>query len=144
MQMNAEWIFLPVLLQVALTLVVYIALSVVKTQALKQGLVDQTRRALHEDAWPDSVKRINNNIRNQFELPTIFYVLVFALWSMHAADIAALIFAWLFVLSRIVHAYIHTGPNHVPLRLKAFQFGWLMTLALAVLAIKAVLAGILA
>ena len=53
----AEWIFLPVLAQVLLTLVVYAILTVAKGGAAKRGEVDLARRALHDDAWPESVQK---------------------------------------------------------------------------------------
>ena len=30
------------------------------------------------------------------------------------ADWVAVVLSWVFVASRIVHSYIHTGSNHVP------------------------------
>ena len=56
-------------LQILLTITVYVALVVAKSRAIQAGQVDLARRALHADAWPESVQKINNNIRNQFEVP---------------------------------------------------------------------------
>ncbi len=95
--------------------------------------MDLTRSALHDDAWPDSVRKINNNIRNQFEVPVLFYVLAFALWALDSVHEAALAAAWLFVLSRVVHAWIHIGSNVVPVRRPVFTFGWSMVLVMALL-----------
>src|SRR5690606_21324806 len=84
-------LLLPVLAQIALTLFMYIRLAGAKAGAIKRGEVDEARRALHEDAWPESVQKINNNIRNQFEVPVLFYVMALSLISLNAADMAALI-----------------------------------------------------
>ena len=73
--MTRDWIFVPVIVQVLLTLLIYVRLIKVKIREMKAGNVNMARRGLHEDAWPDSVLQINNNIRNQFELPVLFYVL---------------------------------------------------------------------
>jgi hypothetical protein len=134
------YIFLPLLLQVLLTVAVYLALSVAKSRAVEQGLVDPQRRALHEDAWPESVQKINNNIRNQFEVPVLFYVLVITLYLLDAAGVLAQALAWLFVGSRMLHAYIHTGENYVPARRAVFMFGCVVVLAMLIVAIPAVLA----
>ncbi|MFU8820936.1 MAG: MAPEG family protein [Gammaproteobacteria bacterium] len=83
--MPSTYIFLPLLLQVRLTVAVYLALSAAKSPAVEQGFVDPARRALHDDAWPESVQKINNNIRNQFEVPVLFYVLVVTLYLLEAA-----------------------------------------------------------
>jgi len=121
--MNNNYLFLPLMIQVALTLGLYIYLGIVKSRATKQGTVDETRRALHDDAWPDSVMQVNNCIRNQFEVPVLFYVLTFVLWSINSVNIYIHAAAWLFVFSRIVHALIHTRSNYVPLRRKIFTIG---------------------
>jgi hypothetical protein len=131
--MSRNLIFVPVLVQVLLTLGVYVVLIREKVRAMKAGQVNKERRALHEDAWPDSVLQINNNIRNQFEVPVLFYVLSFALWALHAVHWAALAAATLFVLSRIVHASIHLGSNYVPNRRRAFTVGWWLVFAMALL-----------
>ena len=72
---NNNLIFLPVIAQIALTLYAYIALIIAKNKAVKAGEVNEERRSLYEDAWPESVQKINNNIHNQFEIPVLFYVM---------------------------------------------------------------------
>ncbi|WOJ94817.1 MAPEG family protein [Congregibacter variabilis] len=128
--MENNLIFAPVALQVALTLWLYIALAIAKSGATKRGEVNEERRALHDDAWPDSVLKINNNIRNQFELPMLFYVLVIVLWSMDAVNTYVHISAWAFVVSRIVHMTVHTGSNYVPLRRRVFMLGGFILIGL--------------
>ena len=131
--MTRELIFFPVLVQVALTLLVYVALIRRKIAAIRAGAVDKARLALHDDAWPADVMQVNNNIRNQFELPVLFYVLCLALWALDAVGALALAVAALFVLSRIVHAWIHLRSNHVPARRKAFTAGWFLLAAMLLL-----------
>jgi hypothetical protein len=41
--------------------------------------------------------------------------------------------AWLFAVSRIVHAWIHIGTNYVPNRRRAFTVGWWIAFAMALL-----------
>ena len=81
-------IFWPVLVQVLMTLLIYVRLIKVKIREMRAGKVDMERRGLHEDAWPDSVLLINNNIRNQFELPVLFYVVCLTLWALEAMGVA--------------------------------------------------------
>lgn len=137
--MENSMIFLPVLVQILLTLYVFIALGRAKTQAAKAGRVDEERRGLYADAWPEGVLKINNNIRNQFELPVLFYVLVIVLWALNSAGWFAQIVAWFFVASRVVHVYIHTGANVVAVRRRVFTFGVFMVLILTCAAVFAVL-----
>ena len=138
--MDNEIIFLPVLVQILLTIIVFVALGVAKSRAVKLGQVDLDKRALHPEAWPDSVLKISNNINNQFETPVLFYTLAMMLWALDAVDVFAMAFAWGFVATRIVHAYIHTGSNIVPARRRVFTIGCIFLLLLAMLAFKSVLA----
>ena len=131
--MNGDLIFYPVLVMALLTLGIYVHLIRVKIRAIKSGQVDKERRALHEDAWPDSVLQINNNIRNQFELPVLFYVMAAILWALDAVHGLAVAAASLFVLSRIAHALIHLGSNYVPNRRRTFTVGWWVLLFMALL-----------
>jgi len=133
--MTRDWIFVPVIIQIFLTLFVYLRLMQVKKRAAAEGRVDRTRVALRDDAWPDYVIQVNNNIRNQFELPVLFYVLATVLWlldSVHGVAIAA---STVFVLSRIVHAGVHLSINALPPRRHLFTVGWVAVFVMAVLAL---------
>ena len=130
--MTHSLIFAPVAVQIALTLWLYIALAIAKSKAVKRGEVNEERRALHDDAWPESVLQINNNIRNQFEAPVLFYVLINIIWSIGAVNIYIHIAAWVFVVSRIIHTAVHTGSNYVPFRRKAFMFGCFVLIGLLI------------
>lgn len=133
--MSNNFVFVPVLIQVALTLWLYIRLAGVKSQASKSGEVDEARRALDEDAWPDNVRQINNCIRNQFEVPVLFYVLIGILWGIGAVNLFVHAAAWAFVATRIAHAMVHTGSNYVPLRRKLFMVGSFIVIALLLYAV---------
>lgn len=128
--MNPNLILWPVLLQILLVAYMYIRLKQVKEAAIKQGGVDRQKAALHPSAWPDAVIQVNNNIRNQFEAPVLFYVVALIIWHLGAVNPVTLGLAWLFVLSRIAHARVHTGSNIVKYRLKAFTVGLLAILGM--------------
>jgi len=128
--MAPNLILWPVVIQIALTAYIYIRLKNVKVEAVRTANIDRQARALRPDAWPDSVIQVNNNIRNQFELPVLFYVVTLILWELAAVNPVTLGLAWLFALSRLVHAYIHTGPNIVKYRLRVFTVGFLAVLGM--------------
>lgn len=128
--MDPKLIFWPVVVQIALTAFIYIRLKNVKVAAVAAGGVDRQKTALHPDAWPDSVIKVNNNLRNQFEAPILFYVVAIILFVLGAVNPVTLGLAWLFVLSRLVHAYIHTGSNIVKYRLRVFTLGLVAVLGM--------------
>ncbi|PAU88945.1 hypothetical protein CK507_04540 [Pseudomonas sp. WN033] len=131
--MNLNSIFLPVIVQILLTLWLYILINLRKQQAASQGQVNESRRGLFDDAWPESVIKVNNCIRNQFEVPVLFYVLCITLWVLNAVGWLALACAWLFVASRIAHAIVHTGSNIIPVRRRLFMIGTILVLIMTIL-----------
>lgn len=139
--MNRNLILWPLLVQIALTLLLYIRLSIVKKKATQAGQVDEARRALHADAWPEYVVQVNNCIRNQFEVPVLFYALALMLHALNAVGPTALTLAWLFVMLRLAHAYVHTGSNHVPTRRRLFTAGVLVVMGLLILVISSLIGG---
>ena len=138
--MSPNLILFPVLLQIVLTLAVYFALTHAKQRAVADGAVDQSRRALHDDAWPDYVQKINNNLRNQFESPLLFYVLTLMLWGLGSVNAVSLGVAWLYVLTRILHAWVHTGSNYVPLRKRVFVVSIVLLVVLTSIAFFSIIA----
>ena len=50
----------------------------------------------------------------------LFYVLTALAIITQKADLLFVIMAWLFVLTRLAHAYVHVTSNHMNLRFKAF------------------------
>jgi len=121
--MSATLILWPVIIQIALTLAMFILLGVRKAKAVKSGQIDRKKAALHNDAWPDEVLKVSNNIQNQFQTPILFYVLSIAFLSTNAVSVSVLTLAWVYALSRVVHAYVHVGSNYVPNRFKVFLVG---------------------
>lgn len=128
--LQVDLIFIPVILQVCLVIWLYLLLGNRKKKAMLEGRVDESRRSLDEAAWPDDVRQVNNAIRNQFELPVLFYVCCMILWALQLVNLFTLITACAFVLTRFLHAGIHTGSNYVPTRRKLFALGGVLLLIL--------------
>jgi len=133
--MERDLIFYPVIAQIMLTFIIYMMLPIVKARVLRTTEVDIDRRALHNDAWPDSVLKISNNVQNQFESPVLFYALCFMLWATTNVTIFALSIAWGFVFLRVVHVFVHTGSNKIPLRKRVFMLSTALLMALCYYAI---------
>ncbi|PCJ23654.1 MAG: hypothetical protein COA96_11310 [SAR86 cluster bacterium] len=128
--MNSDLIFLPVLAHIYLIFMVYIYLGVVKTRAVKEGAVDRQKASLNPNAWPEYVVKVSNNLANQFESPTLFYVLTVLYYLTNNVSIILIAIMSFYVLSRYLHAYIHVTSNYVPFRFQLFRVGVLTLLAL--------------
>ena len=137
--MNFSSILLPILTQVSLTLIIFLLLGVRKTNAIKAGGVDRTKTALNNTAWPDDVVKVSNNIANQFQTPIIFYVLSMIFYITNTVDTLVLVLACVYVISRLVHAYVHVGSNYVPARFKIFIISVLTLIIMTVVAFTKVL-----
>ena len=132
--MDSNQIFWPVLVQIFITIAGFMLLGVRKTRALKTGTVDQEKAALDNDAWPDYVLVVSNNIRNQFQVPVLFYVLCFLFHTLDAVSTPVLYLAWAFVITRLIHAYIHMSSNFVPARFGVFTLGFIIIIVMTVIA----------
>ena len=63
--------------------------------------------ALRQPNWPQRALQVGNSFQNQFELPVLFYVLtILAIITKHA-DLLFVVMAWIFVLTRLAHAFVH-------------------------------------
>lgn len=138
--MNSNQIFWPVLIQILITIAAFMLLGIRKGRAVKSGNVDMKKTALDNDAWPDYVLMVSNNIRNQFQVPVLFFVLCFVFYNLNAVSDTVLYLAWAFVVSRIIHAYIHMSTNYVPARFTVFTIGIVIMVLMTVLAFKTLLA----
>ena len=57
-----------------------------------------------------------NNLANLFEMPVLYFALVPLLLITHHAGHLQVVLAWIFVLLRALHSFIHIGPKQVRVR----------------------------
>ena len=128
--MNAQLILGPLLAQMLLTVGMFGLLAARKAQAIRLKTVNLKQTALDHSAWPADVVKVSNNIANQFESPVLFYVACLALFQLNAVSALVLVLAWLYVATRLVHGVVHVRSNFVPIRMRVFAAGLLITLVL--------------
>jgi hypothetical protein len=126
--MTIQMVLLPVFLQVALTFALMIWMASVRTASIKRGEIKIRDIALRQPAWSERATQVSNCYDSQFQIPLLFYVLVILAWATKQADLIFVVMAWIFVLSRLAHAYIHTTSNHVPTRFNIFAVGVIVLL----------------
>ncbi len=132
--MNFSNILLPVFIQIALTLVMFLILGARKVKAIKAGGVDRNKTALDNSAWPVEVVKVSNNLANQFQTPVLFYVLAILFYLTNTVSTYVLVLSWCYSISRLVHAYIHINSNFVPARFLVFTFGVICLMIMTVIA----------
>jgi hypothetical protein len=121
--MTVSDLLLPVFVEVGLTFYLMFWMGILRRRALSSGAVKPSDIALRQPAWPPRALQVANSFHNQLELPMLFYVLVAFILITSTNSLIFLLLAWIFVLSRLVHAYIHTGSNDVPSRSVAISVG---------------------
>jgi hypothetical protein len=128
--MSIQAILLPLFVQVALTFGLLFWMGFSRVGSIKAKETKIADVALGQSNWPTQVQQISNCFANQFQLPILFYVLVALAIQTKSADLLFVVLSWVFVLSRLLHAAIHTTSNYVPRRFNAYLIGAVILLAM--------------
>ena len=128
--MQSHLIYWPVLAQILIPIMVLFTNGARKSKDVKAGTVDREKAAMDNEAWSKPVVLTSKNLANQFQVPVLFYVVCLVLAMINGVSTITLSIAWLFVVSRYIHAYVHITSNYVPLRMNVFIFGVVMLIAL--------------
>lgn len=133
--MSIQAILLPMFVQVGLSFVLLFWMGGLRYRALRLGQVDPHQVRLREPNWPPRVLQVANAYHNQLELPVLFYVVVLLALVTETLDTVLLVLSWLFVLSRLIHAYIHVTSNRLDRRTGVFGVGAIALLLMWVIVI---------
>lgn len=120
---HSTLLLLAIFPQVALTFGLLLWLGPARVAAVRRGEVRLKDIALGQSAWPDRITQISRSFQNQFELPVLLYVLVGLVLVTRKADVWLVTGAWLFVASRLLHAYVHVTSNRIQMRFQAYVVG---------------------
>jgi hypothetical protein len=114
--MSTQAILLPLFVEVILTFLLWIGMATLRTRDFSTGAVRPAEIALREPKWPPRTSQFAYSFSNQFEIPVLFYVLTILAYVTHLAGVIFVVLAWIFVIFRILHAYVHVTSNVVRLR----------------------------
>jgi hypothetical protein len=121
--MTIQMVLLPVFVLVAMTFALLFWTARSRTASIKSGETKMRDIALGQANWPAQQTQIANSYNSQFQLPLLFYVVVILAWITKTTDVVFVVLEWVFVLLRLVHAYVHTTTNYVPRRFMVFAAG---------------------
>jgi hypothetical protein len=129
----------PMFAMVLLSFFVLIRLFRSRVGAVRAGEIDKSYFRLYRGATePEATAKISRHFVNLFEAPTLFYVVCVAAMVTQKGGTLMQTLAWCYVLARIVHAFIHLGPNRLRWRVRAYFVSWLVLLAMWVVLVIAV------
>jgi hypothetical protein len=132
--MSLQAVLLPLFVEVILTFALMLWMGALRQGDYRSGAVRAQDVALRESA---------NAYSNQFELPVLFYVLTILEWVTRHAGYVFVILAWIFVICRVLQAYVHITSNVVRLRSRFFSIGALVLMIMWALYIVEVLTGVI-
>jgi hypothetical protein len=116
--MKAETIFQPMLALMGLTLVVWVYMYARRIPFITRNRLTPNQLTAAELARlsPPAVSNPSDNLKNLFELPTLFYALLLYLYVVGQVDGLYSTLAWAFVGFRVLHSAVHCTVNIILLR----------------------------
>jgi len=135
-ELKTQLAVLAILANIALVIWCYSQLANTRKSAAKAGTVSPDIYKAVGDAEPEEIRVYTRLVANQFESPTIFYVLVITGLAIGVTSWITVVLAFIYLALRIVHAREMTG-EHLVLRrrrifIRSFQVLLLMMVELAV------------
>ena len=116
MAMVSAALALPIMAMLLITLVVWVVMFIHRVGYESANGIDAQAMKTPSDVarlLPDEVSGSGNNFKNLFELPVLFYVVCLYLTMMSQVSDTIVTCAWLFVVLRAVHSFIHCSYNNV-------------------------------
>lgn len=126
---NDASILVPVLVVALLTFIAFVRMAAARGAAVKSMDPKYYRAHLggHE---PEPAVVAVRHYHNLLELPTVFYPACLIAFVLAAVGTWTLVFAWGYVVARLLQSAIHLGHNNPAHRGGAFVLGVVMMLAL--------------
>jgi hypothetical protein len=119
----------PMIAHAALVFFLYWLLSRRRFAAVKTGSIEAGQFRENREEPAESLL-VSNNLKNQFELPVLFYAVSIALYVSTADNPVTVALQWVFVGSRFAHTYVHITSNRLRHRRPTFLVGFFSLVAL--------------
>ena len=135
--MDQAAIFQPFIATMILTMVVWMYMYARRLPFIFSSRLDPKQMTPLELARlsPPQVSNPSDNLKNLFELPTVFYAIVLYLYGAHQVDSTYVGAAWGFFLFRTMHSVVHCTFNFIPLRFVLYVISagalWFMVVRVA-------------
>lgn len=84
---------------------------------------------------PEYLVRLGRHYDNLMQAPMFFLMTSTICLIIGLNSLFVVLLAWLYVLSRMAHTWIHLGSNHILKRAGFFAFGWVLIWSLWILII---------
>ena len=136
--MDSSRLFVPFAGMMLLTMIVWVYMYARRLPFMASSGMLQQRQITPEELArrsPPGVAMPSDNLKNLFELPTIFYAVVLCLAMTQKVDDLYVTAAWAFFLLRVAHSIVHCTFNYIPLRFLVYVASaaalWFMVIRLS-------------
>lgn len=115
-------ILLPAFAMVALVTIIWFTMFMQRFSHIKRNPPTARDFADGESAlrYFRPVEMPANNFANLFEMPVLLFALIPLLMITHQANHVQVILAWIYVVLRAVHSFIHIGPKKIQPRFMVY------------------------
>lgn len=127
---NDAAILVPMLAVVLLTFLAVIRMGAGRAAAMKGGMDARYYRTYTGGQEPEGAVIGVRHYHNLLELPTVFYPACITAFALGAVGMWTLVFAWGYVVMRVIQSAVHLAHNHPGHRGGAFMLGVVFVLAL--------------
>ena len=104
-----------------LTIVVLLLILYFRVKAVRSRKISPRYFKLNKGGeLPEHLILITQNYNNLLELPVLFYAVCLIILVLKPDNISFVVLAWIYVILRYIHSYIHTTYNHIIHRLIPF------------------------
>lgn len=126
---NQATIFVPMLVVVVLTFLTWVRMGAARAGAIKTMDVTYYRAHLG-GAEPEAATIAVRHYSNLFEVPTLFYAACISAFVLQGVGQWTVLFAWGYVVLRLVQSAIHASYNNPAHRGMAYMLSMLFMIAM--------------
>jgi len=101
-----------------------------RKQKIKQREIKVSYFRAYTGEVPHELTILQNHFTNQFQIPVLFMIAILFNIQSQNANMLALVFSLIFVVSRICHSIVHLGYNNVLHRAFTYFIGAICVLGL--------------
>lgn len=127
--MNQNLMYFPCLAMMILTLIVMIRMFLMRVSALKNKDIEvKYFKTYNTGVAPSLMLQADRHFVNLFEAPVLFYMVCAFSVITFQVNKSMLLAAWIYVLLRCVHAFIHLTSNKIRPRMIVYTLSWMALL----------------
>ncbi|MEM7461436.1 MAG: MAPEG family protein [Pseudomonadota bacterium] len=121
--MSPTWLLWPMVIHALVTASIYFPMSRTRIRGVVDGKVKTSVYRLLRDEPEESLK-FSNAIRNQNETGVLFYAACLVAYVTDGTSFLTVGLAWLFVIVKTIHVFIHTTNNKLRYRRPVFMVAY--------------------